>query len=491
MRKIKNRKSPIILLIALLILVFSAPLYGCNKPTNAGINHYEIHAVYDEVNNTVSASMELSYVNLADTTLDEVCMHLYPNAFRRDARFRAVSKENEFKVYPEGISYGHIDIKGVKLNGKDAKYEICGDDENILAVELDDELFPDERVKISVDFTLKIPTAKHRFGAIDGVVNLGNWYPIACVYDGGFVVEPYYEIGDPFYSDCADYEVEITVKKGLIAVGSSQAKKVENQNDDKYIFSGKNLRDFALCVGEFESKTTQYNGVKIGYYYPKNRGDERDESALGTIVDAVKTYEKLFGKYPYPSYSVARVNFYHGGMEYPAFAMVSSDLNQSLFTEALAHETAHQWWYGVVGNDQVKHAYLDEGLAEYSTTLFYENNPSYGVSVQKRLADATSSFVLFFEQDGNSQVIDRTLADFNSETEYAFCSYLKAQLMLMDLRKIVGDDKFFQSLKTYYAQNKFKIVTPDTIIGAFESVCRKSLKGYFDAWTSGRAQAFI
>lgn len=494
MRKNLVAKPIILVLLTAIISLSTLALTACGSGAETPLNHYKISAVYDEQNGSVSADMNLSYVNATDTTLGEVCMHLYPSAFRQDARFFATPKDKFDLVYPKGISYGGIEIKSVSLNGKKANFSITGDDENILAVKLDSELFPDERVEIGVEFVSTLPTAKHRFGRYNGIANLGNWYPVACVYDdGGFNTEPYYDLGDPFYSDCADYEVKIAVNKSLVVAGSSAGVRRESNNLAEYIFTGKKLRDFALCIGEFNCLKTVADGVEINYFYPKNNELERDKTALNTAVDAIKTYCQLFGKYPYKTYSVVRTEFFHGGMEYAGLSLLSSDLNPSLFTDALIHETAHQWWYGVVGNDQVNHAWLDESLTEYSTGLFYEKNARYGVDSNKRLADSLASYIVYFDKTlpaKKCDIMNRSLAQFNGETEYAFCSYVKGQLMLTDLRKIVGDERFFLSLKNYYSAYAYKTATPDDLIGIFEKTCAKPLKDYFYSWLDGKAQSF-
>jgi aminopeptidase N len=66
-------------------------------------------------------------------------------------------------------------------------------------------------------------------------------------------------------------------------------------------------------------------------------------------------------------------------MEYPALVMISDNIGEHIsYEEVIVHEVAHQWWYSLVGNDQINYGFLDEGLTEYSTILFFENNPEYG-----------------------------------------------------------------------------------------------------------------
>ena len=488
MKKISGITFVVLSVIFLLPFAF---LSGCSE-SETGLNHYEITAVYDHENRTLSASEKLSYINKTETTLDEICLHLYPNAFREGARFFATPKDKIEQAYPEGINYGNIAIEKVMLNGKTAEYSITGDDENILALKLPSELFPQERVEISIEFLLKIPLARHRFGQSDGITNLGNWYPIACAYSNGkFESEPYYELGDPFFSDCADYSVKITVPKPLVVAGSSDFTKRETDNMIEYDFKGKNLRDFAMCIGDMQVETASINGVKVSVYRAKS--DEQNDKIMQTSLDAINTFSSLYGKYPYSTYSVVKTGFLYGGMEYAGLSMVSNALNQSLLTDAVVHETAHQWWYGVVGNNEIKHPWLDESLAEFSTGEFYRVNTFYGVDESKRLADALSSYVVYFDKTmpaPKSDIMSRNLAEYVDETEYAFCSYVKGQLMLRDLRSVIGAEKFNDALKKYYRDYAYKTATPDDLIGTFEDVSGRPLSSYFYSWIDGKAQSF-
>ncbi len=486
-------KKIVRIITTLCLIVLSLTLFACEKKDEEKLSSYDIKAVYDEQTRTIEAKMTVNYVNASDAILDEVCFHLYPQAYRENARFKAVSDKNYAAAYANGASYGGITIDSLAVNGESKEITIAGEDEDILVVSLEEnKLQPTQSVKIEMDFSLALPCVRHRFGYDGRTVNLGNWYPIACVYENGnFVTSPYYSSGDPFYSDCADYSVSLTVPDGLTAALSG--KSVKTVNGDKTItFSSsiKSARDYAAVIGEFTMLGTSVNGVDINYYYSN---DETPQSSLTAARDAIKTYSELFGNYPYESFSVVKTHFLHGGMEYPSLVYVSDAVNAEMQTEVIAHEAAHQWWYAVVGNNQVDNAWMDEGLTEFTTGMFYEKNPTYGVNNEKRTADALSAYVFYYDTFKNKTAdtsMTRKVCDYASEFEYTYMNYVKGSLMFDALRLSVGEDKFVSSLKEYYTTYKFKNATPDELIGCFERNCGKDMKNFFSSWLEGKVKTY-
>jgi aminopeptidase N len=166
-----------------------------------------------------------------------------------------------------------------------------------------------------------------------------------------------------------------------------------------------------------------------------------------------------------------------------------------MYREVIIHETAHQWWYAVVGNNQVDDAWLDEALAEYSTTLFYEKMPDYEVSYTSRLASAMSTYGFYCEQNGDksffSTKMQRPLSEFYNGSEYTCMTYVKGQIMYDVLRAHIGQKKFNDALKTYYKENSFKIATPELLTAAFESASGRELAPFFSSWADGKTLIYI
>ena len=239
---------------------------------------------------------------------------------------------------------------------------------------------------------------------------------------------------------------------------------------------------------KFEVISESIDKTKIEYYY---FNDPNAESNLKAGVDAIKTFSKLFGEYPYSTYSVVKTDFVHGGMEYPNLVMISSAIeNDDDYKNVIIHETAHQWWYGIVGNDEFTNPWLDEGLAEFSTILFYDNNEGYNLNHKDMINANKENFTLFITvyEDvlGKIDTSMRAVNKYSTEPEYTYCTYVKGTLMFESLYQLVGKDKFVKSLKDYYSTHKFKNATPENLVSSFEKVCKQNLSSFFSSWVDGK-----
>ena len=480
-----------------MVLVFCMMfVFGCGNANmdiskqSKKLNTYTMELTYSP-DHTLSGNETLNYTNRTDTTLNNLCFHLYPKAFSEGAVNKPVSALNEKSAYPNNFSAGDIVINAVKVNGTDANFEFNGVDNNILKVYLGFDLEPMDSVKVSIDFLVQVPNCNHRFGYGNNTVNLANFYPIVAVFENGeFILDPYNSNGDPFYSDMANYEVKITVPSNFVLASTGEQSSVVNTEDSStYNLKAKTVRDFAIVLSEkFEQISDTIDGTKVTYYY---YDDEAAQTNLQTGLDAVATFNKLFGKYPYSTLAICKTNFVHGGMEYPNLVYISDEVTGADYKNVIVHEVAHQWWYGVIGSNAFRHAWLDEGLTEYSTALFYEENPDYGVNYDELIKNTNNSYATFV--DLYSEVLgdldtsmNRHVDQYNTEPEYVYMTYVKGMLLFDNLRQVIGRNNFLSGLKLYYETNAFNNVTPDHFVAAMEKASKRELKSFVNAWVEGK-----
>ncbi len=477
-----------------LSLIFFAPIIffaGCQNDQQLQKNLYMIDLAYDQLNHTAKANMTLDYVNTSETAFENIVFHLYPNAFTEEAEGSVCSSVNEPKVYPNGKSFGGIEIKSVEIAGEKAGYDFQGDFDSQLVVSLPEKLFPDERVQIYFEFDLVLPNANHRYGYGDNAVNFANFYPIACVYrEGqGFATDSYSPNGDPFFSDCSDYQISITYDKNLIIACSGDDVVTEENVETKTTkISCYNVRDYAFVLSDkFLIKSEKVQDTTVSYYYYE---DQDPEGSLNTAKNAITTFSEMFGDYPYSSYAVVQTNFVYGGMEYPQLVMISDLLKGDDNDYVIVHETAHQWWYGVVGNDEYNESWLDESLTEYSTALFFEKNQDYGISYSQMVNGARSNYNLFIKtyktiKGEVDTSMDRSLDEFETEPEYVNNIYVRGIIMFDTLKSQIGEKKFLNALSGYYSKFKFKNATTADFIATFEEKCGRQMEGFFNSWLFG------
>ncbi len=479
------------LLLSLILFIccgFTFSSCGCSKDTTS--NFYDICVTYDETEKVLSGYETVTFKNDSENAFNELKFNLFGNAFRKDAKFKPILSGQDLTAYYNGESYGKMEVSAVEFDGEKIAYSIGGEDENILIVKLKDTLYPEETVTVKIYFSLHLANVLSRTGYNDKTVNLGNFYPVLCAVENGAFKEcVYYAIGDPFYSEVADYKTSITVSSNLTVCSSGELINATEKGDKKtYSYTLKKARDFAFVLSsEFDLLTKTENGVTINYYY---YNDLTPKDTLDISVKAIKTFSNAFINYPYKTYSLCQTGFIEGGMEYPCLSMISDALtDKAVIEEVAVHETAHQWWYSLVGNDEISHAFLDEGLTEYSVVLFYEKNPEYQVTRTELIGTAHKSYSTFcsiydkiFGKKDTSML--RSLKEFSSSYEYVNIAYIKGALMFDYLRTAVGDTAFFNGLKKYATDYSYKIATPDSLVGVFEKIGANT-NGFFKSWFNG------
>lgn len=485
MRKQRLKKIATILLTGIWLFFGLCALAGCKKESK-GYTRYEITAEYAPENRTLAGTAKVTYQHGGGST-SVLKFQLYPNAYRKDALYSPVGTGQTAAAYYAGESYGEMVISSV--NGAKS-WEVMGEDENILYVHLPETLFEGDKVVLDIGFLTKLAKVRHRTGITEKTVNLGNFYPILCgVKNGGFYETVYYADGNPFFSDCADYSLQLTLPKEYTVV-SSGWREAERVLESKKVYtaSGGELRDFAITLSRaFRSVEQEINGKEIVYYYCE---DETPEDTLSVAAQAFAYYEKTFGAYPFERYTVVETGLCLDFASYSCLLMVSENLSKEARVQAIAEGMARQWWYGVVGCDQIENGWQSEGLSAYAAASFFETHPDYGLSREKIVTESLKEYRSYYDVYGS--VLGRTdtrmnkhLSEFVSGYEYRCLSRDKALVMLDTLRKSVGDKKFYAGLRRYYNGNRFLTADAGALIGAFEKAGVDAY-GFFDGFLSGK-----
>ena len=475
------------ILLAVCTAAAALSFSACKKDESKNLSSYDIYASYDSDNGTLEGTVKFSYYNDTQNEIAELKFNLYGNAFREDSHFKPVSDSFKTRAYYAGTSYGAMSVTEVE---NCADWSVGGEDENILTVSLLSPVYPEERAEITISYTLTLAKINHRTGITKESVNLGNFYPVLCAYTAdGFVECPYYYCGDPFLSECANYSVILELPPTYAAATSGKLISEEVVGDRKKCsYSLKNARDFAAVLSDkFNVISQKVDDVEVSYYYTS---DQNSQVNLSAAAESLKYFEKTFGKYAYPTLSVVSTGFCYGGMEYPALEMISNEQDSANTAYSIVHETAHQWWYAMVGSDQLTNAWQDEGLAEYSTLMFFENTPSYGFTRTGIINSAKSSYRAYFtvysQLNGTVNTsMRRNLSEYAGEVEYNNITYNKGLLLFDTLRNSIGDERFINSLKGYFKRNKFKIASAEEIYGSFIT-SGVDVEGFFDSFIEGK-----
>jgi len=337
-------------------------------------------------------------------------------------------------------------------------------DRTLLRILLIETLDPGDSVKLSIAYEIKIPPiltsedfGPNPFGYTSRQINLTDWYPFVPPYvdgEGWLTHNPWY-YGEHLVYPTADFDVTIQVHNTppntLIAASG-----LNLGDGDTARYHTVGARNFVWSVShEYQLFKEQVgNTTVLGYAFPYDIVS--GQAAFRTTVEAMKLFNELYGAYPFESMTQVQADFEHG-MEYSGFYFLSKafyntyDGTPSTYLVAIAaHETAHQWWYGLVGNDQALEPWLDEALCTYSEKVFYEN------LYPKEVDWWEFARLKYYEPEG---WVDSTIYNTTSYRAYRDAVYLQGALFLDELRVRVGDDAFYQFLKDYNKRMSYKQTT--------------------------------
>lgn len=382
-------------------------------------------------------------VNKGKKPLNVLRFQVFPKAFA-DPDTGPVNPEN----YPSGWSAGNIIVNDLKVDEKKGTPYFDG---VLMSVPLEKPIQPGESRVVTINFLLKMPKLNYRFGSYDGIIALGDWYPV--LVKEGRQITAYPPVGDPGIAPVADYQVEITVPEEYTVVTSGV---LENERSSvtgrkTLLFKGDSLRNFAVVMGKkLQVKRTRVGNTEVEYAFINDR---QVDTALATIKRCLIFYEAKFGQYPYPKLTVAETYLSpFQGVEYPGLLMLAHRVkeNEDILQRVLAHEVAHQWWYAVVGNDQVREPWLDESLATYASKIFIED-------VLKRQFNFGSSL----HETARAGEIDflSPVAEFASREEYLTHVYYGGTMFWTALEQQVGKERMFEFLRNIYEKYRFAEIT--------------------------------
>lgn len=451
--------------VLFLVFVFSFSLVGCSN-NNAHPNdiNYSINMTLNE-DMTIDGSMVFTYTNFSES-MDSLEFLLYANAYDKESKIEPISYVYTQMAYPNGKSYGNIEILNVKCENKDVKYEILGENNNVLKVEKDFQKF--KEITLEIDFKTTLANVLHRLGYGENTINLCNFYPIMSVIEDGEYVEcVYYPYGDPFYSENANYFIEFTVPGAYSVASSLKCEGVEILgNVTTFKYEQKKVKDVAFILStEFEILKDKVDDIDVYYYY---FSDKTPTKTLKTVKESLAFFSSEYVKYPYSQYVVCQSDFIYGGMEYPCLVYVDEKLTGNELYYTVVHETAHQWWYGIIGNNEVIDSYIDEGLTEFSTINFFNAYREYGINKDdftkstKQAHDKVLASLIEMGVNANHG-LRYSLKDYSSDIEYVMTAYYKSALTFLDIEKSVGVKKFNKFLKGFIQKYAYENVNTEIL----------------------------
>jgi hypothetical protein len=302
------------------------------------------------------------------------------------------------------------------------------------------------------------------YGYSEKQVNFVDWYPMIVPYQPGqgWILHNPWFYGEHLVYDLADFDVTVTFTDGANPQIAASGAEVDApltgtpEPGKPRRFTLEEGRTFALSMSDFFKVATRQVGDVTVYSYYFGAYDAPGEAMLQTTVEALNTFSEKFGPYRHKTMTAVQGDF-NDGMEYSGLYFISRDYfnlydntPKNYLVIIAAHETAHQWWFDSVANDQAMEPWLDEALSTYSEHIYYE-------TVYPELVDWWWGYRYFeFQKEG---YVDTSIYDGGGQRPYWDKVYLTGARFFEDLRKQVGDEIFFKFLRDYYTQNLGKRAT--------------------------------
>lgn len=335
--------------------------------------------------------------------------------------------------------------------------------DGILVVHLAEPFALAENVSLSLVYELSLPPGPGWLGWTERQTNFVDWYPYIPPLgdEGGWLIHEPAAVGEHGVYESADFDVHIEVLNAPASIqlaGPAPAVR----NGDTWDFSLRSARRFAWSAsGHYETLQATQDGIPVSIYFFAEQRDAA-EAALEVAKQALSAYSDVFGAYPYDSLSIVEALF-PDGMESDGlffldqyyFSTYSYD-RRNYLTTLTAHEVAHNWWFGQVGNDQALEPWLDEALCLYSELLYYER------FYPELASDWWWNFRI--ERIGPSGWVDSTIYEHSTFESYVQAVYMRGALFLRDARAAIGDERFFAVLHSYRENGAGKITSAEDFL---------------------------
>ncbi|MFZ5825230.1 MAG: M1 family metallopeptidase [Bacillota bacterium] len=420
---------------------------GPGARPNVSPHAYQIHVKYEPARRELTGSQVVHWQNGESIPVDTLYFNLWANA-------------EQFALYG-----GHIAVQRVTVDGGPVPFTARGLD---LTVPLGGAIKPGEGVAVAIDFTTRLPgsipfrlfgqTGYNRF-------NLVHWYPqLAVLDDRGWNLLPFPTYPGEPYHETADYQVTLDVPAGT-QLGATGRLVARREQDDRWIYEydAPQVRDWAAAGGRgLVERVTQADSVRVQVLHTEQFWV--DQVSMET-VRALELFHQRFGPYPYSDLVVSCCS----GIEYPGlfFTYPINPANES-WRIVVYHELAHQWFYGLIGNDQYTEPWLDEAFARYGDRLA---SRTFGAPVAP---PATNRFLPAGLRTSSSS---REYAAYPAD--YGRGVYIMGADTLAELEREIGPELFDRLIRQWVERYRFQIVTTADFVALAEEISGRELNQFF------------
>ena len=481
---------------------------------------YVIHATLDTAGSLVRGTERIHYENHSPDTLRFVWVQIEQNIFAKNSVTYALNQPPlhfaggaVFDFTGKGF-IGGITIERLASAGRELRRTEYG---TMMQVELPRPLAPKGMIDFDVAWHFPVPPyGGGRMGRVGTrLYEMGQWYPRMVVYDDvhGWNPLPYIGAGE-FYLEYGDFDVTLTLPAGFVVAATgtvqnplvvwspttrarlararrgSSADRVQIITKDEAVangaerrpgtktwhFAAKRVRDFAWAASpDYRWDASAWNGVLIQTFYRPSATPWEEANRMAWFT--IKHFSETWGMYPWPH--ATTVEGLVEGMEYPMLTFVPSIEKREDQYWVLTHEFGHEWFPMMVGSDERRYPWMDEGFnsfIDYGSAEGYFKGTAYGDTVRRELLTAYGVSAV----PGNEQPL---IANPVESRDLAWTAYQKPALMLTLLRDaVLGKETFERALREYVRRWTFKHPQPADFFRTIENVSGRNLDWFWRAW---------
>ncbi len=499
---------------------------------------YDIRVELDDKEHILRGHETIRYINKAPDSLQCIYMHLWPDAYRNNSTALAqqIKENSRFTGGGEASLYfarpdrrGRIDSLDFKVNGDSVAWERDSQHIDIAYLDLNKALGPGDTIEISTPFRVVIPEAGFsRLGHQGQSYQITQWYPKPAVFDhNGWHEMPYLDQGE-FYSEFATYDVRITLPENYVVQATGQL-----QDPSELEWLRKKAKE-TRKKGDFddaemdpppssnETKTLHYHQDRVhdfAWFADKRYNVMIDTAKLpgsdktvetwvmftdkegglwkkgaGYVADAIEHYSSHVGPYPYEKASAVQGALGAGsGMEYPMVTVIGEAGSAFSLDRVIAHEVGHNWFYGILGSNERRHPWMDEGMNSYYEGRYIEKKYA-GAGALKGSIPAGARDMMGLKGKGPFEQ-HYLIYGLNARREmdqppgarssaftpinYGGMVYSKSAMLFNYLAEYLGRSVFNEVIQAYYEEWKFRHPEPADVVSTFEKETGKDLSWFW------------
>ena len=491
-------------------VVITPPL----SPRNAS---YTITARLDPATRTITGSETITWRNITTAAATELQFHLYWNAWKDTRstfmRERTLGGSSGADRPPTADEWSRLDVTTIKVGGDNrtaSKRFIAPDDDNpddqtVMAVPLAQPIGPGGTATIDVEWTAHVPRPFARTGAIGDFFFIVQWFPkLGVLQDQGWNCHQFHASTE-FFSDFGVYDVSLTVPRGWpLGATGVEVKRYDSTDTTTYRYYQEDVHDFAWTTSpHYIERTARFEHPRLPAVEMRLLLQPEHAAQAERHFDATRTtlkyYGEWFGPYPYKHITIIDPAYQSGagGMEYPTlFTAGTRWLAPARVTTpegVTVHEAGHQFWYGIVADNEFEDAWMDEGFNTYSTARaiaqVYEPNylalryfGGFVPWVFKDIAlsrETEGNRLAGYRRDARSDVPSTPSFRYFPTTGGSI-TYNKTALWLNTMERWLGWPVMQRIMSTHFERWRFKHPKPDDFFEVANEVAGRDLGWFFD-----------